>query len=526
MPAFIKNAVRGPGIWLMTAAALWGWAIDSSFTNDELSALVRLRYDDMGALMEKGVKPDGHPAGVQTFLWLWTKIVPQTEFWVRWPFFMCSMGALWLLYRMSGTAAAATLLFSVPLVIPLIAARPYAPGLLFVIWTAHNLQRQKSASATMAAAAYCHHFAALQVGVMYLWTAAQSPKKKKMLMDGGIALLLYLPHIRLTWTQLNHGGLAWLSPPDAHFLTEWLRRTFNESYVLAALATALSLGAAIRDKQTRKYLAWFGIPLAAMYGYSRFSAPVLHYYGPFFAAPFLFMALSGGLRGGMKEWYWAGAMAVTGVFAFESAPWGRFRELHAAAVEWKGAALFASVNHPEYVYHYGRETTIVANACRDSVEQWMRAVAESKAKRAAWIHAGCDEAEYPEWIRRFYPCLTEARTWPGAGAYLFEKEACAGYEYTHVLNFRPALILDATNPYSPGWDSLPCGRGKTVAVWAEAAHCGGVVVLEGKNWHGSKYCLDTLEFIVRTADEPKVKAYFWNPDTTPITLKRLGCVCR
>ncbi|MCS7085906.1 MAG: hypothetical protein NZ534_07525, partial [Bacteroidia bacterium] len=118
---------------MFVAAALWTWAAHQSFTNDELSALLRLRHDDIFSLWELGVKPDGHPAGVQTFLWFWVKIVPETEFWVRLPFVVCSLGALRELHRMGGAAATANLLFSVPLIIPLTAARPYAPGLWMVL---------------------------------------------------------------------------------------------------------------------------------------------------------------------------------------------------------------------------------------------------------------------------------------------------------------------------------------------------------------------------------------------------------
>ncbi|MFZ4414916.1 MAG: hypothetical protein ACOYOV_17650, partial [Bacteroidales bacterium] len=37
------------------------------FTNDELSALYRARFDSFHELIAKGVLIDGHPAGVQVF---------------------------------------------------------------------------------------------------------------------------------------------------------------------------------------------------------------------------------------------------------------------------------------------------------------------------------------------------------------------------------------------------------------------------------------------------------------------------
>ena len=47
---------------------------DLPFTHDEFSALSRLDFDNFSALIHEGIKIDGHPAGVQVFLFYWTKI--------------------------------------------------------------------------------------------------------------------------------------------------------------------------------------------------------------------------------------------------------------------------------------------------------------------------------------------------------------------------------------------------------------------------------------------------------------------
>ncbi|MBN2236346.1 MAG: hypothetical protein JW729_02230, partial [Bacteroidales bacterium] len=44
-------------------------------TYDELSALSRLRFNSFAELIQFGIKPDGHPAGVQLFLFYWTHLV-------------------------------------------------------------------------------------------------------------------------------------------------------------------------------------------------------------------------------------------------------------------------------------------------------------------------------------------------------------------------------------------------------------------------------------------------------------------
>ena len=54
----------------------YGW----SLTNDELSALNRLRFSSFMEVMEQGVKlNDMHPPGVQAFLYIWTTLFGVNE---------------------------------------------------------------------------------------------------------------------------------------------------------------------------------------------------------------------------------------------------------------------------------------------------------------------------------------------------------------------------------------------------------------------------------------------------------------
>ncbi|MFB6257840.1 MAG: hypothetical protein ABEH38_04025 [Flavobacteriales bacterium] len=46
-----------------------------SLGNDELSALQRTRFDSFPEMIQKGVIPDGHPAFVQSFLYVYTGLV-------------------------------------------------------------------------------------------------------------------------------------------------------------------------------------------------------------------------------------------------------------------------------------------------------------------------------------------------------------------------------------------------------------------------------------------------------------------
>jgi uncharacterized membrane protein len=56
---------------LTVAALLRFWRIwDMEYFYDELSAILRANVNSWSAHLQKGVKPDGHPALVQTLIWL------------------------------------------------------------------------------------------------------------------------------------------------------------------------------------------------------------------------------------------------------------------------------------------------------------------------------------------------------------------------------------------------------------------------------------------------------------------------
>jgi len=45
-----------------------------SYSNDELSAIYRATYDTFGELVSKGFFVDGHPGGIQVWLFYWMKL--------------------------------------------------------------------------------------------------------------------------------------------------------------------------------------------------------------------------------------------------------------------------------------------------------------------------------------------------------------------------------------------------------------------------------------------------------------------
>ena len=154
-----------------------------SLSNDELSALSRLRFDNFGDLIRFGVKEtDFHPAGVQVFLWYWTRFFGNDVQVVRLPFVLCGILSVYLVFLIgkrwfgepAGLMASATFAVLQYPVLYSQLARPYSPGLLFSLatvwfWTKIVFDDKKSirgyAGFTVfaALAAYTHHYSFLFV---------------------------------------------------------------------------------------------------------------------------------------------------------------------------------------------------------------------------------------------------------------------------------------------------------------------------------------------------------------------------
>ena len=113
-----------------------------SLSNDELSALSRLQYESLNQCIRDGVKfNDFHPAGVEVFLWYWTGLFGSDVWVVRLPFVImgiCSvimvyvLGKQWFNKNVALLSAASLAILEYPILFSQL-ARPYSPGLLFVL---------------------------------------------------------------------------------------------------------------------------------------------------------------------------------------------------------------------------------------------------------------------------------------------------------------------------------------------------------------------------------------------------------
>lgn len=363
---------------LVTAVRCVAWW-HAPLGHDECSGLYRASLIQSGwkEFWELGVLTDAHPPGVAFLLVAWTSFgnglgvdhAGQAELWVKAPFLLLSIIGLLALAEMARKWAgkhSAWLTIGVFgfLQWPLhqaVTARPYAAGLTAVFLAGSLLSEPERTGwrwrlgLAMAAAAYCHHFALLQVVLLWLasWWAAPPRRRRDLMQAALMAAALYAPLLPTLLHQFGHGGLPqFLSEPDVDFIPHHLNLLFNDALSLQALLLAGILAAAVgvRNGATWRRVGLgaglFITPLALAFVYSAVRSPILMDRTLFFASPFLIMAACMAAMEGWKRWLRVDprilvvvATAITASALFfqrkhHVVAWrSSFRGIHAAALD-------------------------------------------------------------------------------------------------------------------------------------------------------------------------------------------------
>ena len=309
--------IIGLGIFLRLYG-IWNF----SFMHDELSVISRLHFDNFSELIEKGVKVEGHPAGIQVFLWIWTKIFGISEISLRLPFILMGISCIPLMYVLTkkwfnATAALFTSAFvavSQYTIFYSLIARPYIAGLFFVlllliVWTKMVFEqdfRWKNIvlfGIFAAACAYIHQFSMLTAFLIAMAGLVFIKRQNfyKYLLACLLAIVLYAPHIPVLLHQMGLGGVGgpdgWLDPPKPRFTLYYIGYLFHYSWIAAA-ATAISpiLSGKInkekwKDDKIKMITAFllFITPFLMGYVYSLYVNPVMQFSVLIFSFPFLLL---------------------------------------------------------------------------------------------------------------------------------------------------------------------------------------------------------------------------------------------
>ncbi len=294
------------------------------FTHDEFSAIIRTQFSTFGELIDKGVKIDGHPAGVQVFLYYMVRMFGVSEAVLKTPFILFGLLSVWFIFLIGkswfnatvGLVAASFVSFlQFPVMYSQI-ARPYASGLCFGLmmvwfWTNVVFHPQRKYYLNLAGyvvsgalCAYNHHFSMLfsaMVGVTGLFYCSRACIRS-YIVAGLLIIILYLPHLPIFFYQLGTGGIeGWLQKPRFDFIFDYLQYIFQFSvfvYLLIFLLISLSLlWYEKAPRVNRKFILisviWFILPYIIGFFYSKYRSSVLQYSVLIFSFPFLLFILFG-----------------------------------------------------------------------------------------------------------------------------------------------------------------------------------------------------------------------------------------
>ena len=321
-----KNQIL-PGIIVLIAIALRFYHyFQVPFTHDEFSALFRLNFESFSDLISYGVKTDGHPAGVQVFLYYWTSLFGTSEWIVKLPFTILGILSLFLIYKISmiwynrtvGLISSAFMASMQYTIMYSQIARPYIAGLFFTLLMVYYwcLMIRKPEEKfwlhsvlfiiSAALSAYIHHFSLLFAAIVGISGLFIINKKylKNYILSGIVIFVLYIPHLKIFFYQLHVGGVeGWLGKPRYDFLLQYFGYLFHYSILVYALVTGLVVFGAVtirfrsfKRKQFLLFISWFLLPFLIGFIYSRNVNAVLQFSVLIFSFPYLFFILFGHIK--------------------------------------------------------------------------------------------------------------------------------------------------------------------------------------------------------------------------------------
>jgi hypothetical protein len=296
------------------------------FTHDEFSALFRTYFNNFSTLIEKGVKVDTHPAGVQVFLYYLTKLFGHQAWVVKLPFTIFGILSVYLIYLIAkqwynesvGLISAAFLASIQYAIVYSQIARPYISGLFFSLlmvyyWSKiiRNPQSNFYKNAVLyvfssAICAYNHHFSLLFAAIVGITGVFFIQRKYlvRYLISGVAIFILYIPHLNIFFSQLGDKGVeGWLAKPTISFFHKYLGYIFHFSWITVLVVIGIIvLGFMHLNRQKSPkgkriiFPIWFILPILIGFFYSVFVNAVIQYSVLIFSFPYLFFILFGHIK--------------------------------------------------------------------------------------------------------------------------------------------------------------------------------------------------------------------------------------
>ena len=488
-----------------------------SFSNDELSAINRLRFSTFRDLVEKGFYVDGHPGGIQVMLWYWVKIFGVSEASLRFPFVIFGILTVWFSYLTSRQffgavtglfVSAAVAFLEFPLVYSQI-ARPYGSGIFFcmlMVWfwyrvvngfqekTETKKKRLLNLAGYTISTALCmynHYFSFLLAGVVGI-TGIFLIKRERLtgyLAAGLIACLLFLPHVPITLNHLTYKGVGlWLGKPSPQWIFGHILFIFNEQlwFLILTVMVAATLALINRQRsglykyQTVSFL-FFILPMVMGYLYSVAVNPVLQHPVLLFSFPFLLFLIFSCAGDNLKPihslllafFLTAGIYSTVGCgHYYRKQHFGEFKDV-AARIAATGNRFgknnvtnVVSTNCPYYIsYYYAKQgdsaRLSMTEVTADSLESLGRLVRNCGTPYFlyAWTKPSPPEAD--DIIMASFPYIIDEKDYGGLSSLkVFSvNKPEKGYTESRVIFFRQGLPEDKMrkSPDRNFHNSLPSG---------------------------------------------------------------------
>lgn len=474
------------------------------FTADEFSALFRTRFAGFTELISGGVIVDGHPAGIQVFLYYWTKAFGYDEWVVKLPFVVMGILSVWLVFLIGnkwfnvtvGMISASFIATIQYTVMYSLIARPYISGLFFSLltvwcWSKVMLEPEKRFHRNLfcfiiaaALCAYNHHFSLLFAGIVGI-SGLFLVKRRYLLryiLSGVIIFMLYLPHLNIFLSQLKLGGVgAWLGKPGVDFIFGYFGYIFHYSFVVLVVITGLILFGVFRSNKTEagKYLlfaSWFILPLVIGFLYSHLFSPVLQFSVLIVSVPYLFFVLFGhlGEQKSLVNFILVGVIMSANIYSlvferqfytlFHLSPYKQVLIDDQEARSEHDKVLCVIDANREKVEHYAQKLNIATEFKwygDFAMEKDLVSYLKSHYDRYDFLYFGSFSGSDPviiPIIREFFPTLEWQQNYAGGTTFLFSKTPGA-----ESIN---RIALDFENAEPEGWlmtgneiitDSVFCG---------------------------------------------------------------------
>jgi hypothetical protein len=487
-----SNRSKGLGTWravesvdrllilliLLTAAVIRFSGLGSlSLSNDELSAMTRADYPTASAMYDSGALLDGHPAGVQIFLFYWIRFFGDGVFAVRFPFALCSLLSIFLVWQIgrkwfspfTGLMAAAFFAcFEYPLLYSVL-ARSYSPGLLFSLATVYfwsGLTERLRAGEdipfrsafpflfSLAIGVHTHYFTVLFLFLVCVSGFFFLPRSRflRYFLFCSVGAVSFLAELPFLMDLLEVGGLGdWLGRPDAGFLFRFFKHVFNGSLLITVLFFLPALLGVILRSDTVRWnarhtlsIAWFLVSFLIAYTYSVLVQPILQPSTLYFTFPFVLMAVFSFWPerqvSGIGKVLPVVIVLLAGSWStlasnrfFTSPPFGVFREVAEDLASWKkeGQRLPSVVNvvDADYIGYYFRRSAFAPAEVSYKVEsasdlaRLRERVDTCTANSFAYVWTNnFHPYEIGQIIRRRYPRIVDERHYFNAESRLYSSE--------------------------------------------------------------------------------------------------------